>query len=245
LLANADFATAGDAGGAARWLAEGARGYTLVPTARHGPSGGSIRANTTARAQMAGAVQVFAAPAGGGGRLLRVAGWSSADAVSGAEDDDYAISCDLAFADGSHRYGVAVARFPTGTHDWARAEAAFRLPAAPALHAISFYLLFRGKHTGTAAFSDVGCWLDGGASPAPAPPPPPAVTQRWAIYSAYGEGGSDPTCPGGCPETNDFGVVANHTNVFFSPYLNLVTGIIPHHETFSTAIQPLYSSTKG
>ena len=225
LLGNADFAAAGGAGGgAAQWLPEG-RGYTVVPTVRHGAVGGSIRSNATATAQTAGAVQVFAAPAGGAGRLLRVRGWSSAAAVSGVQDDDYAISCDLAFADGSQRYGVAIARFPAGTHSWVQAAADYRLPAAPApaLRTISFYLLFRGNHTGSAAFSDVGCWLDEGPAPPPTPPPP-SVAQRWAIYSAYGEGTwTDPSCPGGCPETNAFGVSAKYTNVFFSPFLNLVT----------------------
>jgi hypothetical protein len=232
LLSNADFSAAGGGGRspAAEWLTEGASGYTLVMGVRHGTSGGSIRAHASNASTLAGAVQVFRPPSPGQGgqrqrsRLLRVSGWSKAEGVTGVVDANYAISCDLAFADGSHHYGVAVAPFEAGTHDWQHAEATFELPAsAGPLATVSFYLLFR-SHIGTVFFSDVACTLAETGPPPPTPPSNPPVKERWAVFSAYGAGDwSDPACPGGCPQTNAFGRVANTTNGFFSPWLNLQT----------------------
>ena len=142
LLDNADFSRAGQPGGhspAADWLAEGTPGYTLVPGERHGSSGGSIRARADKLSTLAGAVQIFHVPPpppsgqqhdGSGKLLLRVSGWSAAAGVTGAADADYAISCDLGFADGSHHYGVAIAPWSAGTHDWQQANATYELPGA-------------------------------------------------------------------------------------------------------------------
>lgn len=120
LLVNADFSQAGHTprSPAAEWLTEGTAGYSLVPGVRHGSSGGSIRAGANSISTIAGAVQVFRVPphpgeAGGGRRLLRVSR-SMAAGVAGTTDENYAISCDLAFSDGTHHYGVAIAPFATG-----------------------------------------------------------------------------------------------------------------------------------
>ena len=215
LLSNADFAQPGSTEGepASGWTREGSPGYSVAKGVRHGSSGASLEVHAPNTSALAGAVQVIAVPADAATpRMLRVSGWSRAVAVTGPASDGYAISCDLTFADGSHHYGVAVARFHTGSHDWQQAEASFSLPATGTkLASIAFYLLLRG-HTGTAYFSDVTCTLESVA----------AQLQHHAIYSAYNAGLWTPDCPGGCPESNSFGR-SNYTNVFFTPFLDIVT----------------------
>eukprot|EP01052_Picozoa_sp_SAG31_P012146 SAG31_NODE_703_length_12720_cov_10.185088_6_plen_712_part_00 len=219
LLSNPHFDQAGSTEGepAAGWMREGDPGYSVASGVRHGTGGASLEVRALNTSTLAGAVQVIVVPADGTfmPRRLRVSGWSRVVAVSSPASDGYAISCDLTFADGTHHYGAAVARFHTGSDgdSWQQAQATFMLPASgPELHSIAYYLLFRG-HVGSALFSDVSCTLEGGA---------PDTLHYHAIYAAYNAGSWTADCPDGCPETNSFGR-SNFSNVFFGPFLDLVT----------------------
>jgi len=68
--------------------------------------------------------------------------------VSAPRNANYAFYLDIAYADGTSKYGV-VALFNTGTHDWEKAESRFT-PEKP-IKAVRAYLLFRHK-TGTVSF---------------------------------------------------------------------------------------------
>jgi len=81
-----------------------------------------------------------------------IRGWSRAEGVTGAQDNDYSIYVDVCYADGSYLFGQC-ARFAPGTHDWALAE----LPVTPTkpVAELRVYALFRAGHTGTAWFDDL------------------------------------------------------------------------------------------
>jgi hypothetical protein len=112
---------------------------------------------------------------------------------------------------GSHLYGAVTARFGVGSHDWELAEATFDLPPdRAALRTVSFYAIFRG-HEGAAYFSDLSLSAEA-AAPA----------RGHTIFISYNAGGTTAACPGGCPETNAFGL-SNYSNAAFSPYLDLQT----------------------
>lgn len=83
---------------------------------------------------------------------LVIRAWSrSQGVVRVPPDDDYAVYCDVYFADGSTEYGVTV---PMSVSDeWRQAERTY-LPEK-AVRKIHLHLLFRGAHTGTVWFDDV------------------------------------------------------------------------------------------
>lgn len=82
---------------------------------------------------------------------LVVSGWSKAADVSGAEDSFYSLYVDVAYVDGTKLSGRA-ATFPTGSHDWKKAEVVIE-PEKP-IASLSVYCLFR-NHSGRVWFSDV------------------------------------------------------------------------------------------
>ena len=83
---------------------------------------------------------------------LLLSGWSKADGVTGADDNDYAVYADLEYSDGTHLYSQ-VAKFRVDTNDWQRATHV--IPIAKPLKLATVYVLLRGSHSGTAYFSDI------------------------------------------------------------------------------------------
>ncbi len=82
---------------------------------------------------------------------LRVTGWSRAEGVDGAPDDDYSLYVTLQFRDGSRLEKVAVP-FDCGTHGWQRRE--LRLPAIKPVRSLVLHCLFR-NHAGRVWFDDL------------------------------------------------------------------------------------------
>jgi hypothetical protein len=85
-------------------------------------------------------------------RPLYVAGWCRAQDVTGEEDNDFSIYLDLRYTDDTPLYGQTI-RCPVGTHDWSFGERVI-VPDKP-LRSLSFYLLLRNGHAGTAWFDDL------------------------------------------------------------------------------------------
>ncbi len=81
---------------------------------------------------------------------LRVSGWSRAQDVDGAADDNYSIYASVEFQDGSRLDKVAV-DFDVGTHDWQRRE--LLIPAMKPVRTLILHALFRG-HSGAVWFDD-------------------------------------------------------------------------------------------
>ena len=85
-------------------------------------------------------------------KVLKLSGWSKAQAVSGVADSDYSVYLDIIYNDNSPLWGQTI-NFSVGTHDWEYKEA-FIMPALP-VKQISCYVLFRNSHTGTVWFDDI------------------------------------------------------------------------------------------
>ena len=147
LLRNARFANVAD-GAPANWNAfEG--GFALAPAQGYEGSDAIIlkRADgdkALGISQIVTLNQTRAAP-------ITIAGWSRAQNVSGAPDNNYAVYADLIFADGTNQWGL-FASFQTGTSDWKRATLEIK-PEKP-IKSLTFYALFR-EHTGQVWFSDL------------------------------------------------------------------------------------------
>lgn len=82
---------------------------------------------------------------------LELSGWSKAEDVSGAKDNDYALYVDVQYTDGTPLYGQC-AQFSPGSHDWEYATKVIR-PAKP-IRRVSLYALFR-RHTGRVWFDQI------------------------------------------------------------------------------------------
>lgn len=82
---------------------------------------------------------------------LRASAWSRAEEVSGGRDSDYALYLDLQHADGTPLWGQT-ANFSPGSHDFERREVVV-MPGKP-VKSLSYYLLFRGGHSGRVSFRD-------------------------------------------------------------------------------------------
>ncbi|HVV71124.1 MAG TPA: hypothetical protein VHI52_06450, partial [Verrucomicrobiae bacterium] len=82
---------------------------------------------------------------------LVVRGWSRAEHVNGARDNDYSIYVDLIYTDGSPLWGQT-ANFRTGTHGWQERQVII-LPQKP-VRSITVHCLLR-HHSGIAWFDDV------------------------------------------------------------------------------------------
>jgi len=80
-----------------------------------------------------------------------VTGWSRAEGVSGAPDDDYSLYVDLDLSDGKPLWGRN-APFDPGTHDWQRRK--LLVVAPQPIRTLHLYVLFR-SHTGAVWFDDV------------------------------------------------------------------------------------------
>jgi hypothetical protein len=130
------------------WGPTGA-GYELV--ASEGRSGSrAICCASSERPEGAGAFQTLrldrrrALP-------LEVTGWSKAEDVDGAPDEDYSLYASVEFQDGSRLDRIAVA-FDCGTHDWQRRE--LRIPAPEPIKTVVLHCLFR-NHRGRVWFDDL------------------------------------------------------------------------------------------
>ncbi len=137
-----------EAGQLVGWNGYGA-GYRAAPGAGRNATGGAVCQRTDPDGDATGLVQQVVLNQTHA-RPLVVTAWSRAQDVSGAADANYALYCDLVFADGTPLWGQS-ASFAVGTHDWARAEVLIT-PAKP-VRSIAIYGLFRG-HTGTVWFDD-------------------------------------------------------------------------------------------
>ncbi|MHB9008174.1 MAG: hypothetical protein ACYDC1_14705, partial [Limisphaerales bacterium] len=83
--------------------------------------------------------------------LLKVRGWSRAEAVTGGTDSGYSIYVDVVYQDGTPLWGQT-ANFSTGTHDWQLREVVIA-PTKP-IREMNVYCLFRG-HAGRVWFDDL------------------------------------------------------------------------------------------
>ena len=84
--------------------------------------------------------------------------WTKAEGVTGDPDNSYALYIDLQYTDGTPLFGQVVGA-QGGTHDWQLLEETIR-PAKPVL-SVSYHLLLRAPHTGTAWFDDAFLGLEG------------------------------------------------------------------------------------
>ncbi|MEN6643143.1 MAG: hypothetical protein ABFE08_11925 [Armatimonadia bacterium] len=91
------------------------------------------------------------------GKLI-VSAWCKAESVTGEEDRDFSLYCDLNLKDGQQSWGHSVP-FTLGTHDWERKELVIDVPTP--VQSISLWLLFRGNHTGKVWFDDVSVTAQG------------------------------------------------------------------------------------
>ncbi|MDH7515952.1 MAG: putative glycoside hydrolase [Bacteroidota bacterium] len=101
---------------------------------------------------------------------LELSGWSKAAAVSGAQNNDYALYVDAWYEDGTPLYGQC-ARFMPGTHDWEYSSKIIH-PEKP-IRNVTLYALFR-RHTGEAWFDHIA--LRPSSPPAGVPPLPETQT---------------------------------------------------------------------
>jgi hypothetical protein len=87
---------------------------------------------------------------------LEISAWSKAENATGiggaASAGDYAIYCDLSYADGSNLF-AQIAPFNQGTHDWEKTTLQI-VPEKP-FKTLTVYLLFRGAWQGTVWFDDL------------------------------------------------------------------------------------------
>lgn len=87
-----------------------------------------------------------------------VSAWCKAENVTGEEDKDFAIYCDLALGDGTPSWGHT-ASFTLGTHDWEQQSVI--LDVGKPIVNLTLHLLFRGNHTGKVWFDDVSVTEEG------------------------------------------------------------------------------------
>eukprot|EP00164_Ancoracysta_twista_P001304 GFYU01001707.1.p1 GENE.GFYU01001707.1~~GFYU01001707.1.p1 ORF type:complete len:1898 (-),score=689.12 GFYU01001707.1:262-5172(-) len=110
----------------------------------------------------AAAKKVAAAPLGSGetnadpvtkvdGYSLYVGGWSKAEGVSGVEDNDYAISVDIDYTDGTGLYGQSVS-FSVGSHGWEYKDKIIAVDKP--IESVRVTAVFRRKHTGQVWFDN-------------------------------------------------------------------------------------------
>ncbi len=155
----------GDAGFSA-W-----RGYQkgFVPAPGEGRSGaGAKLVRTPADATGSGLYQTVSLKQSEP-RAIYFSGWMKADAVTGSPDKDFGLYLDIRYVPKSEDpvrgceqstsepcslWGQTTARpFDVGTHDWQQREG-FATPAYP-IKEVSFYVLLRGAHAGTAWVDDL------------------------------------------------------------------------------------------
>ncbi len=85
--------------------------------------------------------------------------WTKAENVTGEPGPNYSLYIDLTYADGTTGWGFVVPA-KTGTHDWELLQQTITPPKP--VTALSYHLLLRPPHTGTAWFDDASLVLQGG-----------------------------------------------------------------------------------
>jgi hypothetical protein len=148
LLANGDF-EAGDGTTFTGWSSY-EDGFTVETSTVHGGTR-AVRLASAAETESRGVYQTVTLDQTEA-RPIYLAGWNRTEGITGEADNDFSVYLDIRYVDGTPLYGQTL-RFEPGTHDWTFGETII-VPDQP-IASISFYVLLRRTHAGTAWFDDL------------------------------------------------------------------------------------------